>query len=122
MHCVKNLLFFDTPLLYCYNNFNSSIICCISSGDMYLFLGVALSTFTSVSLFCNSFVDFFKTLIIMSAILLPILLTCQHMQAYSLLLLSFSFLLPTNFLKSVLLHDSLVLKLIYFFFYQLLLV
>ena len=39
---------------------------------MYLFLGVALSTSTSVSLFCNSLLDFFETLVILSAILLPI--------------------------------------------------
>ena len=39
---------------------------------MYLFLGVALSTPTSVSLFCKAFADFFETLVILSAILLPI--------------------------------------------------
>ena len=53
-------------------NLNSSIICCLSSGDMYLFLGVAHSTFSSVSLFCHSLVDLFETLVISSAILLPI--------------------------------------------------
>ena len=52
---------------------NSSIICFISSGDMYLFLGVVISTSSSASLFGNSFIDFyFETLIILSAILLPI--------------------------------------------------
>ena len=71
MHCLTNLLFFGIPLLY-YTNLNSSIICCLSSGDMYLFLGVALSTFTSVSSFGNSLVDFFEMLVILSAILLPI--------------------------------------------------
>ena len=39
---------------------------------MYLFLGLVLSTFISVPSFGNSFVDFFKTLAILSAILLPI--------------------------------------------------
>ena len=39
---------------------------------MYLFLGVAFSTSTSVSLFRNSLVDFFETLVILSVILLPI--------------------------------------------------
>ena len=39
---------------------------------MYLFLGVALSTSTSVLSFGNSSVDFFETLVILSAILLPI--------------------------------------------------
>ena len=66
------MLFFDILLLYCYTNLNSSVICCLSSGDMYLSLEVALSTSTSVSLFCSSLVDFFETLVILSAILLPI--------------------------------------------------
>ena len=66
MYYVTNLLFFDTPLLYCYTNLNSSIICCLFSGDMYLFLGVTLSTSTSVSSFGNSFVNFFETLVILS--------------------------------------------------------
>ena len=39
---------------------------------MHLFLGVALSKSTSVSLFYNSLADFFETLVILSAILLPI--------------------------------------------------
>ena len=40
---------------------------------MYLFLGEAISTSSSVSLFGNSFVNFFfETLVILSAILLPI--------------------------------------------------
>ena len=54
-------------------NLNSSIICFLSSGDTHLFLGVAISTSSSVSLFGNSFVDFFfETLVILSEILLPI--------------------------------------------------
>ena len=39
---------------------------------MYLYLGVALSTSSSVSLFCKAIADFFETLLILSAILLPI--------------------------------------------------
>ena len=40
---------------------------------MYHFLGVAISTPFSISLFCEAFADFFfKTLVIFSAILLPI--------------------------------------------------
>ena len=40
---------------------------------MYLFLGVAISTSTSVSSFGNYSVDFFlETLVILSAVLLPI--------------------------------------------------
>ena len=48
------------------------MICFLSSRDMYLFLGAALSTPTSVSSFCKAFADFFETLVILSAILLPI--------------------------------------------------
>ena len=55
-----------------YTTLNPSIIGCLSSGDMYLFLGVALSTSTPVSLFCNSLVDFFEKFVILSAILLLI--------------------------------------------------
>ena len=53
---------------------NSSIICFLSSGDMYLFLGVAISTSSSFVLsFGNSLVGFFfELLVILSAILLPI--------------------------------------------------
>ena len=55
---------------------NSSIIFFLSSGDIYLFLGVAIST-SSVSLFgnslkCNFVICFFATLVILSAILLSI--------------------------------------------------
>ena len=72
MHCLANMLFFDIPLLYCYTSLDSSIICCLSSGDKYLFLAVALSTSTSVSSFGNFLVDFLETLVILSAILLPL--------------------------------------------------
>ena len=34
--CQTNLLFFEIILLYCYTNFNLSIICCLFSEDMYL--------------------------------------------------------------------------------------
>ena len=53
-------------------NLNSSIIWCLYSRDMYLFFGVTLTTSSSVSLFCNSFADFFEALVILSAIFLPI--------------------------------------------------
>ena len=71
MHCLTNLLFFDIPLLYYYTNHNSSIICCIFSGDIYLSFGVSESSFAS--LFCerNFVLDFFETLLILSTILLP---------------------------------------------------
>ena len=70
MHCLTNLLFFDIPLLYYYTNLNSSIICCLFSGDMYLSFGASDSSLAS--LFCERLEDFFKTLVILSAILLPI--------------------------------------------------
>ena len=44
MCCLTNLLFFDISLLYCYSNLNSSIICCLSSGDMYLFFNANLNS------------------------------------------------------------------------------
>ena len=71
-HCQTNLLFFGIPLLYYHTNRNSWINCCLSSGDMHLFLRVAFSTFFSVSLFCKYLVGFFETLVILSVILLPI--------------------------------------------------
>ena len=69
MHCLTNLLFFNIPLLYHYTSLNSSIICCLFPGDMYLSFGVSDSSLTS--LFCG-FLDFLETLVILSAILLPI--------------------------------------------------
>ena len=63
MHCPINLLFFDIPSLYCYTNLNSSIICCLFSGDMYLVFVASISLLVS---------DIFETLVILSAILLPI--------------------------------------------------
>ena len=75
MCCLTNLLFFDTPLLYCYNNLNSSIICCLSSGDVYLLFGASISLLASSFLECNfveCFAEDFETLVILSAIVLPI--------------------------------------------------
>ena len=73
MYRLTNSIFFDVPLLY-YTNLNSSIICFLFSGDIYLSLGISIS-FPSVFK-CNSFEafweDLFKTLVILSAILLPI--------------------------------------------------
>ena len=66
MHCLTNSLFFDTPLLYYYTNLNSSIICFLFSGDMYLSFGDFDS---SLSLL---FLDFLETLVILSSIYLPI--------------------------------------------------
>ena len=42
---LTNLLSFDIPfLLYYYINFRSLIICCLLSGDIYLSLGIQLSS------------------------------------------------------------------------------
>ena len=75
VYCPTNLLFFDIPFLYCYTNLNSSIISCPSFGDIYLSFGVSDSSLASLFcgfLECNSIEDFFETLVILSAILLPI--------------------------------------------------
>ena len=64
MHHLSNLLFFGIPLLYYYINLNSSIICCLSCGNIYLSFGISLLV---------SFDDnFFETLVILSAISLRI--------------------------------------------------
>ena len=65
---LSNLRFFDIGLLY-YVSFNSSIIFCLSLGEIYLSFGISLLTsFNCISSFC----DFFDALVILSAILLPI--------------------------------------------------
>ena len=67
----NKFVFFVIPLFYYYTNLISSIICCLSSGDMYLFLSAALFTSSYVSSSDNSLVNFFETLAILSVILLP---------------------------------------------------
>ena len=59
MHCLTNSLFFDITLLYCDISFNSSIISCIFSGDMYLSFDACNKSLAS--LFCdgNFAEDFF---------------------------------------------------------------
>ena len=57
------LLKSSIPLLY-YVSFNSSIIFCLSLGEIYLSFGISLLT--------SSGCDFFDVLVILSAILLPI--------------------------------------------------
>ena len=56
-----NSLFFGIPLLY-YVSFNSSIIFCLSLGEIYLSFGISLLTSSSLCGFA----------VILSAILLPI--------------------------------------------------
>ena len=64
VYCLTNLLFFDIQLLYYYISFRSSIIFGLSSGDIYLSLGISLSySFLTVSdLFCC---EFFETFVIL---------------------------------------------------------
>ena len=66
VYCLISLLFFDILLLYYYINLRSTIICCLSSEDVYLSLGISL--FIS-KLFCG---EFFQIFVILSAILLAI--------------------------------------------------
>ena len=73
MHHLSNLIFFSIPLLYYSINLNSSIICCLSCGDIYLSFGISLLvSFDDNSFEWNSLGDFFEELVILSAILLPI--------------------------------------------------
>ena len=67
MHHLTDLLFFSIPSLYYYINLNSSIIFCLSCGDIYLSFGISLLT----SCECGSFAGFFEILVILSAIILP---------------------------------------------------
>ena len=69
MNCLINLLLFDIPLLYYYTNLNLSIICFLFSAEIYLSFGISIS-----SPFCeyNYLGNFFETLVILSAVLLPI--------------------------------------------------
>ena len=60
---------FHYNVILLYTNLNSSIICCLFSGDIHLSFGFSiLSSFCE----CNSLGDFFETLVILPAILLPI--------------------------------------------------
>ena len=73
MHLLSNFLLFDIPLLYHDINLISSITCCLSCGDIYIFFGISLlASFDDNSFECNSLGDFIETLVILSAILLPI--------------------------------------------------
>ena len=56
--------------MYYYTNLNSSIVCCLFSGVLYLSFGFSLlaSSFSE----CNSLEDFFEVIVTSSAILLPI--------------------------------------------------
>ena len=69
VYCLTSLLCFDILLLYCYISLNSSIFCCLSSGDIYLSLGVAILLSTAAEIFCS---NFFEAFVIPLATLLPI--------------------------------------------------
>ena len=49
MYCLTNLLFCNIPLSY-YVNLNSSIICCLSSRDIYFYFGISLLASMNVPL------------------------------------------------------------------------
>ena len=73
MHHLSHLLDFGILLLYYCINLNSSIICCLSPGDIYLSFCISLlASFDDGSFECNSCRDFFQTLVILSPFLLPI--------------------------------------------------
>ena len=44
MRHLPNSLFFSIPLLYYYINLNSSIVCCLSFGEIYLSFSISLLT------------------------------------------------------------------------------
>ena len=70
------LIFLILTLIYTYvlgTNLNSSIICCLSFVDMYLsFLEGSSFCIYFCFVICSFLVNFFETLVILSAILLPI--------------------------------------------------
>ena len=76
VYYLRSLLFFDIPKLYYYINVRSSTIFSLFFGDVYLSLGISLSS----PIFSASFIivpelfsgDVRKTFVILSATLLPI--------------------------------------------------
>ena len=68
IYCLTNLLIFDITLLHS-TTLDSSLICCLFSGDLYLPFGIPFSAKS----FCEcNFLEDFEALVILSAILLPI--------------------------------------------------
>ena len=65
------LIFFDILLLYYYINLKLSTIFCLSSGDIYLSLGISFSGsfITASELFCYEITEIF---LVQSAILLSV--------------------------------------------------
>ena len=75
MYSLINSLFFDILLLCYCTNLNSSIMCSLFYGDIYLSFDISLlaSLFSKCnSVECNSLEDFFEAFVILSAVLLPI--------------------------------------------------
>ena len=75
MYSLTNSLFFDILLLCYCTNLNSSIMCSLFYGDIYLSFDISLlaSFFSKCnSVECNSLEDFFEAFVILSAVLLPI--------------------------------------------------
>ena len=64
---LTNLLFLDIALLYYYTSINSSISCCIFSGNICLSFSMSSSLLIVFKLFC----EVFETFVILPAILLP---------------------------------------------------
>ena len=71
MYFLTNLIFFYIPLLY-YTNLNSLITFCLFSGNIYLSLGISISFLASSFYEYDPFEVFFETLVILSAVALPI--------------------------------------------------
>ena len=72
MRRLSNSLFSGIPLLY-YVSFNSSIIFCLSLGEIYLSFGISLLTSSDrISSLCDFFDAGLSFAVILSAILLPI--------------------------------------------------
>ena len=71
VYCLTIFFFFDVPLFNYYTPIRSSVIFCLSSGDIYLFLDISLlcSFVTNRELF---YCEPFETFVIPLAIILPI--------------------------------------------------
>ena len=72
MYHLSDLLFFGIPLLYYHINLNSSMICCLFCGDIYLSFRISL-----LASFLGNSLDFFdvrecNSVVTLLAILLPI--------------------------------------------------
>ena len=52
VYWLTSLLFSVIRLWYYYNNFDSSIICCLSYGDIYFSFGISVSLSTVSEVFC----------------------------------------------------------------------